>query len=211
MTCLANLNPNLVYASPDSPNTGYPDFRPLTANDVPALTLAPSVLTSNTGNVANLSANGVYFSPTFEIPANTLEAGSTFKVTVISDNLAPLSSNLAVKFGTSGTLSDANVYNVFLPGYAPVGVGETGNFVAEFLLSVRSNTAQLMTAMVTPIPITGTAGDSIEYSNTSQATQTTTINVAATNYIGTAFYNANTGFPTIGHCEFNLVVIEQVK
>lgn len=202
----------MVYASPDSPNTGYPDFRLLTANDIVlAIGVAPSSLNANTSNIANTDANGVYFStPPFEIPANTLEAGSTFRITVISDNLAPLSSSLVIKFGVNGNLSDANVYKVTLPGYEPmIGSPQTGTYVSEFLVTVRSNTAQTMVAMTTP-QFNGATGPTLSIY---QPTQTSTINIAANNFLGVAFYSQNTSVQNefIGLCEYNMVVIQQVK
>lgn len=194
MSVLNNVASNLVLASPDSPNTGYPDFRALTANDIPSGLIFPA--TVSTTNSVNL-ASGVetYFTPTFKIPANTLEVGSTFRMTLMADDIN--NSPLNIRLGANGNTMDANIFST---GFAPFG--PTNNpTMAEFIISIRAtigSNANVLCGLLNWYDVSG--GGTGE-----QALQWSTVDTTKDNFLGASFHN------NAANCVWEMVIIQQIK
>ena len=179
---LANQSPNLVFASPDGVS-GQPDFRSLAANDLPQLLLSASILTSN----LSTSGSGIdtYITPAFEIPANTLHSGSTFRISLGTNQIIPSvagAGGFSIRLGLNGNTSDPQIWfdngnNGTLAGALSI----------EFLVTVRSN-GNSAVVVTRPFP-SNSPGSS--YFNT-VAAQFSTTNTEEPLFLGASF-NTNNG------------------
>jgi hypothetical protein len=192
MTLFATQNKNLVFASPDGSN-GSPDFRALSANDLP-LTLSASSLTPP---FANIPQNiDTYFTNVFFIPPNTLKNGSTFRITLFSNFAAYNSENggatLNVRMGPNGNTLDTSIFSTNLIN----NPNSPNTFDAVFLITANSNTSS---TTITTVPIISTA-----FSNTSLSTAE--VDATVGNHLGVS-YNSNINF---GPSQIQIGLIEQV-
>lgn len=196
MSVLNNVASNLVLASPDSPTTGYPDFRPLTANDVPALAIKQSLTTVNTANILiPYTINGVnhYVSTGFSLPAGTLKANSVIKFRLITTDSIPLgggSLNLVV--GANGNIHDpvmsstTNSPFIWDEMFCMLSGGNAGQVIEAGTITVSGSDDQVI----------------LEY------VAANTINTNAINYFGLT-YNLP-GSPGT-NSNVNLLIVEQLN
>jgi len=123
-----------------------------------------------------------YCTPQFQIPANSLQVGSKYRLIVQANNTATISTaNAYVKFGTAGTTADANV--AILTPIAGTAVAGFGEFMAEFVVKAVG-TAGVAQVMVRLLNGTGAAGMSANACSMNVTTQP--INTTVTNYLGLA-------------------------
>lgn len=198
MSVLNNVVSNLVLASPDSPTTGYPDFRALTANDVPALAIKQSLTTVNTANiVVPYTVNNVnhYVSTGFSIPAGTLKANSVLKFTLISNDAIPLGGSLLnLLVGANGNIHDPVI----------VSTSDGGPFVWDQMFTMLSggNAGQVIENGTIMDVSGGTFSVKLQYVTAN------TINTNAINYFGLS-YNLP-GAPG-ANSNVNLLIVEQLN
>lgn len=171
----ANQAPNLIFASPDG-STGAPEFRSLTGNDLPFITISTTVLSSNIECIANAQPNteaAVY------VLGATLTANSISPNTIIDMMMVGLVSNVysydtgvsqpdmyfEVRYGANGNLTDPVIYSEFV---SHTSSGTPVTFVKKYRVVFQSETSALLLA-------------------NNDTVQTFTVNTAQTNILGLSF------------------------
>jgi hypothetical protein len=183
---------NTVFAAPDGAD-GQPTFRTLTANDIPATGLPVVVMTSDS---ANIQYTDTYFSPQFKISANTLEVGSTFRITLAADVMYAYQPALNLRFGTTGTASDPAIYPFMSAG----GLNE---LLVTFRSIGTNANVQIVPLTAGIAPSTSNVANLKAFSSVSAQVDTT-----IDNYMGFTYHM---GYPGVGTNIFNTCVIQQIK
>ncbi len=146
-------------------------------------------------NTIDIQYTDTYFTQQFKIPANTLAPGSSFRITLFSDNLYTYQSNLNIRLGESGNVSDNSIYTTSLVG---------SNLSAIFICTVREtgNVSNVVTTQITaPQLYSGSPG-------IIQPVQFGSVNTYVDNYLGVSYHM---GYPGVGSNIFQLAIIEQIR
>lgn len=192
MTVFANQNSNLVFASPDG-TSGSPDFRPLTANDLP-VAFVNSGLGADIAISSTNRTTDTYLLASNVIKANTLHAGDSYKITVIIEPNDTAYAHLTVRLGPNANINDTHIlYEVQVANNVMNGTQnsdpEPPVLVGPFLMY---NTHVVVKS-------TGNNANVIAYSDLSLMTghfnpsyaSETIIDSTVDNYLGVSFYKSN--------------------
>jgi hypothetical protein len=161
----------------------------------------PSVAAS-----AAINTTATYITPSTPIPANTLQVGTTYQITVSGTctSTAANVSTFVLRLGTAGTTADTSVCSVTCTAAAS---GTTIPFTAFFRVTIRT-TGSAGTAMGSGCIInTGITGISSNGVGGGGSTATSAVNTTVANFVGVSYSSA----ATTTTCTFQIAFVEVVK
>lgn len=176
----------------------------------PAGIAAP--LSPNQSNVASSAASAAIntvetlITPAFQIPANFLQVGTTYRITVsgtCTSTVANLST-FTIRIGTNGTVADVSVATITCTAAAS---GTTIPFTATFLVTIRSIGAGgtcMGSGMIVNTGVTGISSNGVGGGG---STATAAVNTTVANFLEVTYKSA----ATTTTCTFQMAVLELAK
>ncbi len=171
-----------------------------------------SPIAPNQSNVASSAASAAIntaetiITPAFQIPANFLQVGTTYRITVsgtCTSTVANLST-FTLRIGPNGTTADTSIATITCTAAAS---GTTIPFTATFLVTIRSIGAGgtvMGSGMIVNSGVTGISSNGVGGGG---ATATAAVNTTVANFLELTYKSA----ATTTTCTFQQAVIELAK
>jgi hypothetical protein len=136
-----------------------------------------------------INTTETYISPSFPIPANTLQVGTTYRITVAGTCTSTVGnvSTFTLRLGTAGTTADTSVCTVTCTGAT---TGTSVPFMAEFFVTIRSIGSGGTAMGAGKVVNSGTTGISSNGVGGGGSTATSAVNTTVQNFLGVSYKTA---------------------